>query len=50
MKIYKVVVGNNFDNWLVLAPSFEAAVIKARKKRIETKQEITKIELIGEAE
>lgn len=57
--VFKVVIGNNFDNWLLRASDFNEAVKKAqdrvhkdrRYKDLDSdRTEVTNISLIGELE
>lgn len=54
MKVWKVTIGNNFDNWMLTADAFKSATIKAeiqlKKKGYSYQQKITSLVLIGDLE
>ena len=55
MKVWKVTIGNNFDNWMLTADTFKSAMIKAeiqlKKKGYSYQQKkITSLVLIGDLE
>jgi hypothetical protein len=55
MKVWKVTVGPNYDNWLQLAETINSAAAKAEARFNKQdsdyrRREITSIVLVGEAE